>query len=206
MNPEIRHVAVLGDTFVDLYCPLESGSKLPFWGGDVLLRGGVSIKSGGSASNTAAHLASLASNNLARRDAKDSPGPVVSFHTIMGDDTLGQVVTSTHAKAGTRLHLAQLTQQDAGFGQPTGTCVVISGDHDRAFMSTHGIMDYWRPAHICEQELHKASHLHIGGYFNFAKEVQISLPELVVKLRASNPYLTVRIFSFFSRFVKYNQY
>ncbi len=190
-DENVHCVAVLGDTFVDLYCPLAEGQPLPFFGGDVLLRDGVSIKSGGSASNTAVHLASLVQSRPGgtTRGLKRE----VSFHTALGSDSFADIVRGKHARVGSGLVAASMSEEELAKCSATGTCVVISGSSDRAFMSSHGVMDLWHPQHLDIQKLQRANHLHIGGYHNFSRALQDGLPAIVEQLRAKRPSLLVSL-------------
>jgi hypothetical protein len=70
--------AVLGDTFVDVVAGTLSPAQLPTWGGDVECSRPIQLQPGGSALNTATHLASLA------RGHSSSGQLHVSLHTAVG--------------------------------------------------------------------------------------------------------------------------
>mmetsp|Transcript_8665 Transcript_8665/g.16049 ORF Transcript_8665/g.16049 Transcript_8665/m.16049 type:complete len:140 (-) Transcript_8665:717-1136(-) len=105
-------VSVIGDAFVDIFCPLLHG-KLPFWGGDVLVDG-VRTTCGGSASNTALQLASL---------VKGTEQWTVEFHTALGNDGWAGILKEKHDDLNCKL--VNNTQDE---GLTTGVCIVISGN------------------------------------------------------------------------------
>jgi sugar/nucleoside kinase (ribokinase family) len=55
--------AVLGDAFVDVVAGTLAPDQLPQWGGDVECSRPIQLQPGGSALNTATHLANLSSRN-----------------------------------------------------------------------------------------------------------------------------------------------
>ncbi|RLN10749.1 hypothetical protein BBJ28_00008892 [Nothophytophthora sp. Chile5] len=69
--------AVLGDTFVDVVAGTLSPEQLPKWGGDVECSQPIQLQPGGSALNTATHLANLATRNPQHELH-------VALHTVVG--------------------------------------------------------------------------------------------------------------------------
>lgn len=172
---------------MDIFLPV--GSKLPFWGGDVLLQGNVELKPGGSASNTASHLAKLAETSVSSTSDNNASiaGQIsVSLHTALGNDEWALVVEKHHARTGVQL----VDKRTPGVG--TGVCVVLSGKSDRAFMTQNGSMAALTSDMLDHTKLRQAQHLHIGGFFSVPK-LQEGLAPLVCTLRETNPDLTVSL-------------
>lgn len=71
--------AVLGDSFVDVVAGTLAPEQLPKWGGDVECSLPIQLQPGGSALNTATHLA-----NLASRTCANVPSHAVELHTVVG--------------------------------------------------------------------------------------------------------------------------
>ncbi|KAJ0390165.1 hypothetical protein ATCC90586_011569 [Pythium insidiosum] len=65
-------IAVLGDSFVDVVAGTLRPDQLPRWGGDVECSRPIELQPGGSALNTATHLASV------------GPAIDVELHTVIG--------------------------------------------------------------------------------------------------------------------------
>jgi len=169
-------VSVIGDAFVDIFCPLLHG-KLPFWGGDVLVDG-VRTTCGGSASNTALQLASL---------VKGTEQWTVEFHTALGNDGWAGILKEKHDDLNCKL--VNNTQDE---GLTTGVCIVISGNSDRAFMTNHGALDKLTLESFDLGLLSESRHVHIGGMFSLPA-VKEDLDKLVTELKSLNPSLTVSL-------------
>lgn len=73
--------AVLGDTFVDVVAGTLAPEQLPKWGGDVECSRPIELQPGGSALNTATHIANLARGNT-NHDIS------VDLHTVVGANNL----------------------------------------------------------------------------------------------------------------------
>lgn len=133
---------MVGDAFVDV---LANGvSELPRWNSDTLSTS-IELNSGGSAMNSALHLSEL--------------GEDVVFHTALGTaDYFGSFLRSTAASRRLRM-VAQEPE-----GKTTGSCVVISGENDRTFVTCRGAVDELRAAF----DVDGFSHVHLAGYFNCA--------------------------------------
>lgn len=71
--------AVLGDSFVDVVAGTLAPEQLPKWGGDVECSLPIQLQPGGSALNTATHLA-----NLASKQGAQTPTHAVELHTVVG--------------------------------------------------------------------------------------------------------------------------
>jgi ribokinase len=133
-------VVCLGDVLVDVVAllpgPMVLGSDTP---------APVSCRSGGSAANTAAWLASL--------------GVPCAFAGRVGDDAFGRdAVAELHA------HGVQ-TFVSVDPAAPTGVCLVLVGpDGERTMVPSAGANATLSPAHLGPDLLGADDHLHLSGY------------------------------------------
>jgi len=146
-------IDVVGDTFADINIavPPSLNLSLPL-GKDTILAAPVSLTSGGSALNTATHLAAL--------------GNIVRLHTALNEaDDFGRMIVK-HCEQ----HKIKLMNHytDDGHDGATGHCVVYSSSDDRGFLSHHGVLSKFSPASILFHACH-SDHLHVGGFFNLDK-------------------------------------
>jgi sugar/nucleoside kinase (ribokinase family) len=102
-------IAVIGDAFVDVVAGTIAPDQLPKWGGDTEVFRPIELQPGGSALNTATHLA-------AHGDAV-----AVTLHTVVGADAFGDVLRKHLADRNVALSSPSLE------GVPTGVCIVLSG-------------------------------------------------------------------------------
>jgi sugar/nucleoside kinase (ribokinase family) len=108
-------IAVIGDSFVDVVAGIEG---LPQWGKDIPCPRPIQLHPGGSALNTATQLANVNAN--------------VAFHSAIGTDAFGDLLSRHLAARGVHSHVRQI------MSSTTGVCIVLSGQGDRAFVSHHG--------------------------------------------------------------------
>ncbi|EGZ26267.1 hypothetical protein PHYSODRAFT_345114 [Phytophthora sojae] len=147
--------AVLGDAFVDVVAGTLAPDQLPQWGGDVECSRPIQLQPGGSALNTATHLANLSSRNPQHELH-------VALHTAVGNDSFANVL---------KAHLAerQVVLSSPTLGNvPTGVCIVLSGANDRSFITHYGATRKFSVEHIDEKMVLSADHLHIGGFYSCA--------------------------------------
>lgn len=138
-----RRYAVVGDAFVDV---LASGvMELPAWNSDALTAHPICLKTGGSAMNTAIHLHELSSQS-------------VELHTAIASDAFGSFLRDEAKARG-----VGLVVHDAPSGLGTGSCVVISGERDRTFITYRGVIDALRGSAI---DASGCNHLHLAGFYN----------------------------------------
>ena len=147
-------VAVIGDIFADV---VASGvDHLPKWGTDTACPQPIGVQAGGGSLNTAVHLKALLGETSE-----------VALHSVQVDDDFGRIIARRLSDAGVRSCGPTYSAGDGPGGAGTAVCVVISGPHDRAFISHYGAAGQFAPAHIDEAHVHAtASHLHLGGYYN----------------------------------------
>ncbi|TMW66446.1 hypothetical protein Poli38472_004211 [Pythium oligandrum] len=163
-------IAVLGDSFVDVVAGTLARDQLPKWGGDVECSLPIQLQPGGSALNTATHLANLAKTS-------DNSAIQVELHTVVGSDAFGDVLKQHLDSRG--IHLTSPVIE----GVPTGVCIVLSGVEDRSFVTHYGAARKFSPEHIDEERILSASHIHIGGFYS-CTNLQSKLKPLLEKARA----------------------
>ena len=152
--PQRRTIAILGDIFMDIVA--SRVNALPSWGGDCVVDNVTSCL-GGSAANTARHLASL----------NDGSAWDVYLLGAVGLDANGKEALRVVNESG----LMKWNGDDAVAtveGHSTGTCIVLSGDSDRAFVSCNGANDAFDPLSnpAALAVLQNADHIHVHGYYN----------------------------------------
>jgi len=160
-----KHIAIIGDAFVDILCHPQHGKLPQSWGSDTILRD-CRICTGGSACNTAIHLKSLVGSTCR-----------VTLHTALGDDEFGTILRRNCEKVGVEVFAR------SGLGHESGVCVVISSASDRAFMTKLGAVGELKIGDLNLETLRSADHIHIGGYFSISK-LQPDLLRLVRDLRS----------------------
>eukprot|EP01063_Lacrimia_lanifica_P004184 TRINITY_DN12340_c0_g1_i3.p1 TRINITY_DN12340_c0_g1~~TRINITY_DN12340_c0_g1_i3.p1 ORF type:complete len:339 (+),score=114.93 TRINITY_DN12340_c0_g1_i3:86-1102(+) len=150
------NTVVLGDIYWDIVAGrLDS---MPQWGADRVVDS-VTASLGGSAANTARHLASL------QRGRGD--GGRVTLLSAVGKDATGAAVLKQLEADG--LHgWAAGGAPAAVVAAPTGTCIVLTGAEDRAFVSCNGANDAFDPLEdaAARAAMEDADHIHVHGYFN----------------------------------------
>ena len=150
-----RSVLVVGDSFCDVNAgPLP---HLPQWGRNVISPQAIAAHPGGAALNVASNLARL--------------GVPVTLFTGIGRDAFGDMLRSHCKSLGVRL--IEATPSDAN--QPTGVCMVLSGQHDRAFCSHFGISDHFDASELLANDGRllreidpPLAHVHCAGFFSCA--------------------------------------
>jgi sugar/nucleoside kinase (ribokinase family) len=96
---------------------------------------------------------------------KGRDGAQCSFCGMVGDDEFGAFLRRRLASAGVR----DRTQTSA---TSTGSCIILSGSHDRGFVTCVGATGLLSTAHLAHMEesasegLAKRLHVHISGYFS----------------------------------------
>ncbi|OWY97358.1 hypothetical protein PHMEG_00032131 [Phytophthora megakarya] len=154
--------AVLGDAFVDVVAGTLGPNQLPQWGGDVECSRPIELQPGGSALNTATHLANLNCN--------------VTLHTAVGNDSFANVLKAHLDERNIELSSPRLENV------PTGVCIVLSGATDRSFITHYGAARKFSVEHIDEDKVLSADHLHIGGFYSCAS-LRAKLKPLLQKAR-----------------------
>ncbi|KAJ9466722.1 2-dehydro-3-deoxygluconokinase [Diplonema papillatum] len=184
-------VVVLGDVYHDIVA--GTVGSLPGWGEDRVV-GNVKMTLGGSAANTARHLASL--------EGGGGGGVETFLLGAIGDDTIGKLSLDTLRGSGLvpwwqgsdGLHPVAICEKT-----PTGTCVVLSGKSDRAFVSCNGANDAFD---VLKNEdavaiMESASHIHVHGYYNCASLQTADFAALLQRVKkrssAGDEHVTVSL-------------
>ena len=167
-------IEVIGDSFADIYCYLESG--IPTLGGDSRLLEPINTIAGGSGLNTATHLASLI-----RYFSEDNQTGNVSLQTVINEnDRYGKIIIEHADRNNFKLFNRRVANVPNCFigtsevkklaaEKSTGHCAVIVANNDRSFMTHLGCMEDFRASHIMKSNISsecKHQHIHIAGYFN----------------------------------------
>ena len=145
-------IVVLGDLFLDVVA--TGVEALPSaWGADTPAKG-VGLFSGGSAANAATQVKSL------------RPEWSVRFFAPVGSDE-ADTVEQTLLRKLTRDRRVLVTPIRIP-GTTIGTCIVLSGDADRTFVSFSGSSGALRRHHIPLDAVLASGpeHIHLGGLFN----------------------------------------
>lgn len=144
-----KSVIILGDIFLDINA---MSSTLPTWGCDLVSKKAIEAMAGGSALNSATHLAGAF-------------GTTTTVWSAIGNDFWGEVIRNHTKKLG-------ITLKGKLDCAATAVCMVISGDTDRGFLTYRGPMETLSlgqngldEASIIES-LSKKDHFHIAGYYN----------------------------------------
>ncbi|KAH7492084.1 hypothetical protein PRIC1_002442 [Phytophthora ramorum] len=161
--------AVLGDAFVDVVAGTLAPEQLPQWGSDVECSRPIQLQPGGSALNTATHLANLSSCNPQHELH-------VALHTAVGNDSFANVLKAHLAERNVALSSPTLGSV------PTGVCIVLSGANDRSFITHYGAARKFSIEHVDEKMVLSADHLHIGGFYSCAS-LRVTLKSLLEKAR-----------------------
>eukprot|EP00929_Paragymnodinium_shiwhaense_P112000 TRINITY_DN80250_c0_g1_i1.p1 TRINITY_DN80250_c0_g1~~TRINITY_DN80250_c0_g1_i1.p1 ORF type:complete len:380 (+),score=61.67 TRINITY_DN80250_c0_g1_i1:84-1142(+) len=167
---------VVGDALVDV---LASGlDSIPDWGGDAFASG-IHMRSGGSAFTTAVHLKAMVGN----------AGSSVTFHGCVGSDAQAQMLRLRLEHAGVIPSLTECSDL------PTGSCIVLSGCKDRAFITCLGASGSMTVGHLKsleaavrrQQSKHAAAllHVHFGGFYAYSAQMREELPACIAMLRSA---------------------
>ncbi|KDO35323.1 hypothetical protein SPRG_00172 [Saprolegnia parasitica CBS 223.65] len=140
----MMRIAVVGDAFVDVLAGIDA---LPQWGQDTPCAEAIQMQPGGSALNTATQLANLG-------------GSAVAYFSAMGADGFGDMLALHLAKHNVKSFAPQLASH------PTGVCIVLTGQGDRAFVTHYGAAHAFAKQHIPMDRLLEAQHIHVGGFYS----------------------------------------
>eukprot|EP00434_Breviolum_minutum_P004915 symbB.v1.2.004335.t1/scaffold188.1/size279614/24 len=162
---------ILGDALVDV---VAGGLvKLPEADGDATAET-MTLRVGGSALNTAVHLASLVGNGR------------VSFYASVGSDALADTIRERLEADGIDANL----QQDS---KSTGTCVVLSGAFGRSFVTCYGAAVelcaecFQRGVEEAMELSDEPVHVHLGGMYSYGARLRSSLAPLLQRWRRATP-------------------
>jgi sugar/nucleoside kinase (ribokinase family) len=178
---------VFGDAFVDIVA--QNVSDLPKWGTGTEASE-ISNLPGGSALNTSVHL-----KNLLKEERGEDEHEVVLFTALGGtvDSRNPDEVEGDWAAKVLQNHLEEIgviLRPKWLKNKPTGTCIVLSGNKDRAFITSAGAVGLFHPDHVNIEELASCDHLHLGGLYAL-ESFSAHLPKMVERVREINPSITI---------------
>jgi sugar/nucleoside kinase (ribokinase family) len=154
---------IIGDAFADLFCFLQDG--LPKAGGDAILTDPVQRFVGGSAINTATHLASIAGERT-ERGLCNTTTKVIVYTALNPKDEYGKLLLD-HATQIPLLELVNCRQPLSS--QSTGHCIAMVAQRERTFLTHRGCVTEFKASNVdAVRIIHRAEcvHVHIAGYFN----------------------------------------
>jgi len=156
-------VCVVGDIFVDVVAKVQG---LPQWDTDTEAEY-VKILPGGSALNQARNLQAL--------------GAEVRFIGSLGDDSFGQMLTRHCQGQGFLMKWVKVFKD-----LPSSVCIVLTGAHDRGFVSCYSTTKAFGTADVEERldALDGCTHFHVGGYFNIGGIHNAKFTDIVKRYRA----------------------
>jgi len=146
---------ILGDVFCDLL--VLDLNDLPRWGEDAL--SSIQALPGGSALNSAIHASSYCQHLI--NSGKICTTEVALF-SAAGNDYQSSICNNYVNLHSNRLINKILIRSDLR----TGTCIVISGQGDRCFITDRGCVSELSTSWFDQNELLQSDHLHIGGFYN----------------------------------------
>ena len=175
-------ITVLGDAFLDIVAPIP-GDRSFALGGDLATSGPICPHPGGSALNTATHLAALVPRCTAAVSA-----PAVRLVTALGEDRWADLLRAHCARWGVDVVPAAAPVEAAAGGgaASTGVCIVVSGPEDRGFVTDYGAAALLSVAHIDASCLWASRHVHVAGLFS-CKALARQLGGLLAEAKRRSP-------------------
>ena len=151
-------VNIVGDVFCDIFC--SQLPRLPQLGEDVLAS--IKLVPGGGALNSVSHAAKYIHFH-------SDLGPVaVALFSMVGNDAQGKLCRSHLASLPYGAGIVQDRCRVATDGTATGSCVVLSGEGDRCFVTDRGAIGRMTVVQLDRQAVLSGSHLHIAGFYNLS--------------------------------------
>ena len=144
------HIAIIGDIFCDILA--SRLPQLPQWGEDSLAP--IQILPGGSALNTTIHCAQYI--NFMHGSLE------VVLHSAVGDDSQAVICCEALRSDGIRTNIVKRSDSR------TGTCLVLSGNSDRAFITDRGCINDMTLEWFDINDIFTIGtrHLHCAGFYN----------------------------------------
>jgi sugar/nucleoside kinase (ribokinase family) len=148
----MNRISIIGDLFCDI---LASTQNLPTWGTDTLASG-IQLLPGGSAFNSAVY---------ASKYTRLKEYPIqISLYGAVGNDMFSGIMKKAIHDNDIVDHVV------ARPGARTGSCIVMSSNKDRCFITDRGVVDEMKLEWFEESESDiippETRHLHVGGYYN----------------------------------------
>lgn len=157
-----RRLSVVGDAFCDILVG-PGLTRMPSWGGDTTVDRPILLCPGGSGLNTCVRF-----KKLGAIASGDATATTAFLYAPIGADHFGDVLRGACREAGVSVRpvVAALgsCDGDGEGGGGTATCIVLSGNGDRGFVSYNGLVGNFGAADIDVDELIKGSaHVHFAG-------------------------------------------
>ena len=112
----------------------------------------------------------------------------MSYVCCVGKDKFGTL--QVEKAAGDGVDCSRIQHRDG----PTGTCIVLSGPTDRAFVSCLGANRYLTPEllrSVLPTTLARGSHVHFGGYFTTPELHTDELADVLKAFRAQGATISL---------------
>ena len=168
-DPPSVLLTIIGDIFCDVIA--TNIQELPKWGEDSLTQK-IQILAGGSALNITVHGA----HYLQYRSSllPTSPSLRLKLLSCTGGDLQGQLCKAQLQRF-SNIDTSCIVSKDEW---RTGSCVVLSGQNDRSFVTDRGCIDQLSISLFDESmfQFNETCHFHIGGFYNCIKLCQEVLP------------------------------
>lgn len=153
----------IGDIFCDI---IAQSNVLPSWDTDTMSK--IRMLAGGSCLNSIIH---------ARIYSQLMPESIqLNIHSCVGNDSQGLLCLDALSKYKVPT-IDVVVEESIG----TGTCIVISGQKDRCFITDRGCIDKMSVEMFCNERLLNCSHGHCSGYYN-CSELSKGLPKLFAEV------------------------
>mmetsp|Transcript_17296 Transcript_17296/g.20962 ORF Transcript_17296/g.20962 Transcript_17296/m.20962 type:complete len:336 (+) Transcript_17296:20-1027(+) len=165
-----KQVAVVGDVFVDIIACVRD---LSLHQRNLDVESAIEPQPGGSALNTASHLASLSRKT----------GWSVSLHGGTGNDMWEDLVKQHCLKCG--LVLCNKRFENAA----TSVCIAVTDSQKQTFISHRGATGLYGPNDLNMDKLIESDHVHLGG-IKSTLNLQHALPSIIEDIKRHNPMVT----------------
>ena len=165
-------LTIIGDIFCDVIA--TNIHELPKWGEDSLTQK-IQIMAGGSALNITVHGAHYLQYRSSRPTTiSTSPSLRLKLLSCTGGDLQGQLCKAK-LQCLSNIDSSCIVSKDEW---RTGSCVVLSGQNDRSFVTDRGCIDQLSVSLFDESmfQFNDTCHFHVGGFYNCIKLCQEVLP------------------------------
>ena len=154
-------LCVLGDSFCDIVA--TNVGQIPSWGGDYQCNE-IKLIAGGSGLNIVVHAASYYDYCQINKSKEFNALFKIHFISCVGNDCQGKICTD-------RLRCFPIIDSDSLLVKDnarTGSCVVISGNNDRCFITDPGCIRHMSIDWFQENSVlnSTADHYHMAAFYN----------------------------------------
>eukprot|EP01064_Diplonema_japonicum_P033959 TRINITY_DN6856_c0_g1_i1.p2 TRINITY_DN6856_c0_g1~~TRINITY_DN6856_c0_g1_i1.p2 ORF type:complete len:326 (+),score=78.35 TRINITY_DN6856_c0_g1_i1:41-1018(+) len=175
----VPRISVIGDIYVDVVA--SQLSSLPGWGEDRTV-GVIKTILGGSAANTARHMKGI------------NPNLQIALIGSIGNDANGASTVQTLRESGLE-DWCETGPASIAPDEVTGSCIVLSGAADRAFVSCNGANGGLYPHKDPDavKFMKGSSHIHVHGYYNCLGLQTNDFAEFLEDLKKEQPGTTLSL-------------